>query len=68
MRGSILCKGRGGMGDESDGEASERMIGIDPDQLAFWMLEMDAGIGLLLLVVVDVGALMFVCDEQMAES
>jgi len=56
------------MGDESDGEASERMIGIDPDQLAFWMLDMDAGIGLLLLVVVDVGALMFVCDEQMAES
>ena len=46
--------GRGGVGEERDVGARDKRMGSEPDQLAFWMDVLDAGIGFTsLLLIID---------------
>jgi len=40
-----LWIGRGGVGEESEEGARDSRMGRDPDQLAFWMEVLEAGMG-----------------------
>lgn len=47
-------------GDDSDEGDSERIIGMHPDQLAFWIVAVDAGICFSFMISLGVRSCLFI--------